>query len=159
MIRRAASFVAGLLFLAVFALFDWKIGARYFGAGEAAWTDEACVILFIWIVFWGNALVLRDSEQIRFDLLYAPASARVRRVMAAMRHLLVGGLFLAALPGSVDYLRFLWRERTPVLGLRLDWVYSCFALFMVSVVARAAWGLAEALRRSPSSSPTGSGLG
>lgn len=146
MIRRAATVVAGLLFLAVFALFDWKIGARYFGAGEAAWSDEVCVILFIWIVFWANAFLLRDSEQIRFDLLYAPAPTRIRRVMAAARHLLVGGLFLACLPGSVDYLRFLWRERTPVLGLPLDWVYSCFALFMISVVVRAAWGLAGVVR-------------
>jgi TRAP-type C4-dicarboxylate transport system permease small subunit len=146
MTRRAAAVVAGLLFLAVFGIFDFKIAARYLGRGEAAWTDEICVVLFIWIVFWGNALLLRDHEQIRFDLLYAPAGLRMRRLMAVGRHLLVGGLFLWCLPGVVDYLLFLWRERTPVLGLRLDVVYACFLLFMASVVARAGWELAGLLR-------------
>jgi TRAP-type C4-dicarboxylate transport system permease small subunit len=139
--RRAAFLVAGLLFLAVFAIFDYKIAARYFGRGEAAWTDEICVVLFIWIVFWANALLVRDREQIRFDLLYDPAPARLRRVMAAARHMLIGGLFAWCLAGTIDYLLFLWRERTPVLGLRLDFVYSCFVLFMLSVVARAGWSL------------------
>jgi len=139
--RRAAALLPGLLFAAVFLLFDYKIAARYFLHDEPAWTDEACVVLFIWIVFLANALLLRDTEQIRFDLLYAPASPRVRRVMAALRQLLIGGLFLACLPATLDYLLFLWRERTPVLALRLDWTYSCFILFMAAVIARAAWAL------------------
>ena len=46
------------------------------------------------------------------------------------------GLFLWALPGVIDYIAFLWRERTPVLSLRLDFVYACFAFFVVAVVVR-----------------------
>ena len=44
-----------------------------------------------------------------------------------------------ALPGSLDYILFLNRERTPVLDLRLDFVYSCFGLFLIAVVVRSAW--------------------
>jgi hypothetical protein len=60
--------------------------------------------------------------------------------------LIVGGLFLWGLPSVVDYILFLWRERTPVLGLRLDFVYSCFGLFVVVIVIRSAWTLVELVR-------------
>jgi TRAP-type C4-dicarboxylate transport system permease small subunit len=57
------------------------------------------------------------------------------------RSLLVGGIFLCALPASVDYILFLWRERTPVMGWRLEYVYACFALFMLAITVRLAYRL------------------
>lgn len=144
-LHKAASLVAGLLFVAVFLVFDYKIALRYLAGDAAAWGDEVSVVLFIWIVFWANALVVRDREQITFDLLYHPAPPPLRRAMALARNALVGGIFAVALPGSLGYILFLWRERTPVLQLRLDWVYSPFALFMAAVIVRAAWALLRLL--------------
>jgi TRAP-type C4-dicarboxylate transport system permease small subunit len=103
------------------------------------------VILFIWIIFWANAFVVRNKEQITFDLLYQPMPERVRRIMGIARLTLIGGIFAWALPGTIDYLQFLWRERTPVLSLRLDIVYSCFGLFMIAVVVRSVWGITQLL--------------
>lgn len=149
MLRRARQLtdaVAGLMFAAVFVIFCLKIGMRYAAHNELAWTDEVAVILFIWIIFWSNAFVLSDRDHIRFDLVLHVAPPRARQAMAVARALLVGGIFLAALPGTVDYVLFLWRERTPVLRLRLDWVYICFAMFAATVPLRAAWLLVQALR-------------
>jgi TRAP-type C4-dicarboxylate transport system permease small subunit len=128
---------ACLMFAAVFVIFNYKIFTRYFEHDEAVWADEILVILFIWIVFWANAFLLRDREQITFDLVYRLLSARARRVVALARAVLIGGIFAVALPGSLDYIAFLWRERTPVLNLPLDLVYSCFGIFLVAVIARA----------------------
>ena len=61
-----------------------------------------------------------------------------QRGLALLRILLVGGIFAAALPGSLDYIAFLWRERTPVLLWRLDIVYACFGLFMIAMLVRMA---------------------
>ena len=144
-LRRGAAAVSGLMFAAVFVIFVYKIVTRYLAHDEAAWTDEISVILFVWIIFWANAFVVRNREQISFDLFYHPMPEGVRRAMGLARLLLVGGLFAVALPGTIDYLLFLWRERTPVLGLRLDLVYSCFGLFMIAVVARSLWGIVHLL--------------
>jgi len=51
---------------------------------------------------------------------------------------------LAALPKLWNYISFLWRERTPALQWRLDYVYACFALFIAAAALRFAW---EAVRR------------
>ena len=137
----AANLVSAAMFAAVFVIFCAKIAARYGGHAEMAWADEVCVVLFIWIIFWANAFVLSDRDHIRFDLVTHAVPPRVRRVMGIVRGVLLAGLFAYAAPATADYVLFLWRERTPVLGLRLDWVYACFAVFIATVPLRAAWSL------------------
>lgn len=138
-LRRFAALVPALLFALVFLIFNYKIVTRYLEHDEAAWADEVSVILFIWIIFWANAFVVRDREQITFDLVYRPLGERWKRWVALARALFIGGIFAWSLPGSLDYLMFLWRERTPVLNLRLDLIYSCFGLFLIAVVLRSLW--------------------
>lgn len=128
------------MFAAVFLIFNYKIFTRYFEHNEAVWADEVLVILFIWIIFWAQAFVVRDRDQITFDLIYRLLPARGRRAAALARHVIVGGVFLWSLPGSLGYIRFLWREHTPVLNLPLDLVYSCFGLFLVAVIVRSFLG-------------------
>jgi TRAP-type C4-dicarboxylate transport system permease small subunit len=141
--RSFANLVSGLMFAAVFVIFNYKIVTRYLKHDEAVWADEISVILFIWIIFWASAFLVRDKEQITFDLVYRHVGDRTKRWMALARLVLVGGIFVYALPGSIDYILFLWRERTPVLDLRLDYVYACFGIFLVAVVVRSVWGIVK----------------
>jgi TRAP-type C4-dicarboxylate transport system permease small subunit len=138
-IARVANVITSLMFIAVFAAFIYKIVMRYAAGDAVAWADEVSVVLFIWIVFLANGFVLDDKRQITFDLIYRHLSEHNQRYVAAARSLLVGGIFLSALPASVDYILFLWRERTPVMGWKLEYVYACFALFMVAVTIRLAY--------------------
>jgi TRAP-type C4-dicarboxylate transport system permease small subunit len=136
-LRQVADCVACAMFAAVFLIFNYKIFTRYFEHDEAVWADEVLVVLFVWIIFWANAFLVRDKEQITFDLIYRLLPPRAQRTVALARVILIGGIFAWALPGSLDYIRFLWREHTPVLNLPLDYVYSCFGLFLIAVIIRA----------------------
>ena len=144
--RQIADGIAGAMFAAVFVIFNYKIFTRYFEHNEAVWADEVLVILFIWIIFWANAFLLPDKNQITFDLVYRLLPPEAKRVSALARSILVGGIFVWALPGSLDYILFLWRERTPVLNIRLDLVYSCFGIFLIAVIARALVAAVRLLR-------------
>jgi TRAP-type C4-dicarboxylate transport system permease small subunit len=136
-IMHAADAVCAAMFVGVFLIFSYKIARRYVPPQDAvAWADEVSVILFIWIVFIANAFIVDDRRQISFDLIHRNLSARGQRVIEIIRMLLVGGIFAAAVAGAFDYILFLWRERTPVLQLRLDYVYICFGIFMLAVLAR-----------------------
>ena len=146
--RRTAQAIASVLFAGVFLVFCYKIVMRYAAHDAVAWADEICVVLFIWIVFWANAFLVPDAAQIRFDLLYRAFGQTGQRWIGIFRALLIGGLLAAALPGVIDYLMFLWRERTPVLGLRLDYVYACFGLFVAASVVRAVYHIAQLLGRN-----------
>ena len=136
-LRQAAQWVVGAMFAAVFVIFNYKIFTRYFEHNEAIWADEILVILFVWIIFWAQAFIVRDKEQIAFDLVYRLLPLRARRIAALAQRLLVGGVFLWSLPASLGYIGFLWREHTPVLNLPLDVVYSCSGIFLIAVIIRA----------------------
>jgi TRAP-type C4-dicarboxylate transport system permease small subunit len=143
---RAATFAASLMFVCVFAAFIYKIIMRYAAGDAVAWADEISVVLFVWIIFWANAFVVADRRQITFDLVYRLLPPAGRRAAAIARQFIIGGLFIYALPGVIDYTGFLWRERTPVLSLRLDLVYSCFALFATAVAVRSVIELLQLVR-------------
>ncbi|HMK81754.1 MAG TPA: TRAP transporter small permease subunit, partial [Xanthobacteraceae bacterium] len=81
------------------------------------------------------------------DLLYRRLGPRGQRAAAILRLALIAGIFVYAAPGAIDYILFLWRERTPVLQWRLDLVYSCFGIFLVAVILRSAWRLFGLARR------------
>jgi TRAP-type C4-dicarboxylate transport system permease small subunit len=134
--QRAAEGISAALFFAMFALFLLGIAMRYLADAPLAWTDELIMVLFIWLVFLTEAVVIDEREQISFDVIYDVVGARGRRAIGLAAALALASLFLASLPTVIDYVRFLWRERTAVLQWRLDLVYACFVVFWAAVVAR-----------------------
>lgn len=143
-IARAADILTSLMFAGVFLIFCYKIARRYIPPQDAvAWADEVSVILFIWIVFIANGYLMDERRQITFDLVHRHLSPPSQRRMEIVRMILVGGLFLVSFYGAFDYIRFLWRERTPVLQWRLDIIYFCFGLYMLAIIVRYAVRIAE----------------
>lgn len=142
----AANAVGGGLFLALFVVFIIQITARFGFNRPLPWTDEAAVILYVWVILWAAAVVVPEREHVVFDLVWNSAGRNTRRVMRILGHLLVGGLCLVAVPASWDYVRFMAREGTPVLGLPFLWVFLPFVLLMLSLALRAVWAIVQALR-------------
>ena len=145
-LRRGAHAVSGILFLALFAVFLIQVAARFGLNQPLPWTDELAVILYIWVIFWTAALVVPQREHVVFDLVWNSVGPRIRQAMAIAGNLLLGGLALAGLPATWDYVHFMQREGTPVLGLPLMWVFLPLVLLMLALVVRSAWAIWQALR-------------
>ena len=123
-LRGAANAIGVGLFALLFLVFVVQVVARFAFNKPLAWTDEAAVILYLWAILWGAALVCSDKENVAFDLLYQRAGPPVQRLMALAACALIGVLAAWGLPGSLDYIHFMQRERTPVLGLPFHWVFA-----------------------------------
>ena len=145
-LRRVAHAVSGMLFLALFAVFLIQVAARFGLNQPLPWTDELAVILYIWVIFWTAALVVPEREHVVFDLVWNSVGPRIRQAMAIAGNLLLGGLALAGLPATWDYVHFMQREGTPVLGLPLMWVFLPLVLLMLALVIRSVWAIWQALR-------------
>ena len=145
-LQQSANAVSGILFLALFAVFLVQIASRFFFNQPLPWTDELAVILYIWVILWTAALVVPQREHVVFDLVWNSVGKRSRQVMAISGNLLVGGLALAGIPATWDYVHFMQREGTPVLDLPFMWVFLPLVLLMVALVARSAWAIWQALR-------------
>lgn len=146
LLQTAANAIGGGLFLALFVVFIIQITARFGFNRPLPWTDEAAVILYVWVILWAAATIVPEREHVVFDLVWNSVSRPVRRVMRIVGHLLVGGLALVAVPASWDYVHFMQREGTPVLGLPFMWVFLPFVVLMLSLVVRAVWAIVQALR-------------
>lgn len=144
--KKVADAMGGGLFLTLFIVFVIQVTARFGFNKPLAWTDEAAVVLYIWVILWAAAFVVPEREHVVFDLVWNSVSRRTRRVMQIVGNLLIGGLALYAIPASWDYVRFMAREGTPVLGLPFMWVFLPFVLLLAALVVRSAWAIWNAVR-------------
>ena len=143
---QAAQALGGFLFIALFVVFVVQITARFAFYQPLAWSDEAAVILYVWIILWAAATMVPQREHVAFDLVWNLANTRWRRILQILGNTLIGGLALAALPASWDYVRFMAREGTPVLGVPLMAVYLPFIVLLLAMVVRSLVQITQALR-------------
>ena len=76
-----ANTIGVALFAALFVNFIIQIAARFVFNMPMAWTDELAVVLYIWMVLWCAAFVVRAREHVMFDLAYNAVSPAVQRAM------------------------------------------------------------------------------
>lgn len=151
--RKITEIVAVALLTAMFAAFLLQIFTRYVLDNPLGWTSEACVILYIWTVFWTSAFLLNESDHVSFSMLSDAVSARTRRVFTVIGHIMLGLAFASALPAIVDYVSFMKIDSTPVMRIRFDAVYSIFPVFVVAVIIRSVLALYGAFRRQADVKP------
>lgn len=144
-LQRGANLIGGGLFLTLFVVFIIQISARFGFNKPLPWTDEAAVILYIWVILWAAAVVVPEREHVVFDLVWNSVGYRARQAMRIAGNLLIGGLCLVALPATWDYVHFMRREGSPVLGIPLMWVFLPLVILMGALVLRSAWAIREAL--------------
>ena len=144
-LQQAANLLAGGLFLTLFVVFIVQITARFGFNKPLPWTDEAAVILYVWVILWAAAVV-PEREHVVFDLLWNRVNYRTRQVMRIMGNLMLGGLALVAIPASWDYVHFMSREGSPVLGMSVMWIFLPFVLLLIALVIRSAWAIWNAVR-------------
>ena len=145
-LQRGANAVGGGLFLLLFVVFIVQITARFGFDKPLPWTDEAAVILYIWVILWAAATMVPAREHVVFDLVWNSVGQRGRQIMAITGNLLMGSMAVVGLPATWDYVHFMQREGTPVLGLPFMWVFMPFVLLMAALVVRSVWAIWQACR-------------
>lgn len=146
LLRRAAGGLSVVLFAALFLVFVVQVVSRFGFNRPLPWTDEAAVVLYVWVILWSAAFVVPEREHVMFDLVWNAAGRRTRLVMRVAGNAVLGGLCAWALPATWDYVKFMSREGTPVLGLPFSVVFAPFVALLAALALRCAWNVREALR-------------
>jgi TRAP-type C4-dicarboxylate transport system permease small subunit len=133
--RRAEDLLSALL-VAMFVAFMLQIVTRYVLNAPLSWTAELSTLAWVWGILWGAGLVLRDEEEIRFDILYGAMSPGVKRVADAITGTALVAVFGWSLPAVVDYVAFMKVEKSAYLGIRFDILYSVYVVFAVAQIIR-----------------------
>jgi C4-dicarboxylate transporter DctQ subunit len=147
--------VAGMMMAVMFLTFILQITIRYTARLEwlpeivplldpsrYGWTLEFNLMLWVWIVFWGNSFVVRERDHVTFDIIYGAVNPTVRKWFAIIGALAVAIALLVSIGDTWDRFAILRLKRTATLDTLFgDWVrmrhiYSIYILFMVVVALR-----------------------
>ena len=138
-LRARAENIACAMLAAMFVAFMLQIAFRYVLNMPIGWTHEISVVLWIWLVLFGSAFVVREREEIRFDLVYGAVRDGPRRVMGLVTAVALIFLFGISLPAVIDYVTFMKVERYAYLKIRFDYLYSIYVVFAVAMIVRYIW--------------------
>jgi TRAP-type C4-dicarboxylate transport system permease small subunit len=133
-LHRGAELVSAALFALMFGAFMVQVFTRYVLNDPVTWTLELCSLAYVWGVCFTAGALVRERQHIVFDMLYQHVRPGVRRGFALASSGIIVILFLAGLPGTVDYVAFMARMRTITLHIPFHIVFSCFVLFLVLTV-------------------------
>ena len=136
--RAVLNLIGAAIFAVLFASLVVQVALRFVFGAPAAWTEELATIAFVWVIFWGTAFTVPLREHVAVDFVVPHFGPRTGRALYALGLALLAGCFLWALPGIADYVAFMGRERTPVLGLPFSIVYSVFFAAALMVALRCA---------------------
>jgi len=145
-LRRRAENVAAVMIGVMFVAFIIQIVFRYLFNFPIGWTSELTVIMWLWLVLWGAAFVVRESDEIRFDLLSGAMGKRTRIAMGIITAVALVVLYAASFPATWKYVTFMKVERTAYLDIRFDWLFSIYLAFAAAVIVRYLWILSHLLR-------------
>lgn len=152
-LQRRAENVAALMLAVMFSAFIVQIVFRYVFNFPVGWTSELTAALWVWLVLWGAAFVLRESEEIRFDLLVGAAGRRPRIAMGIVAAIALIVLYAASLPASWSYVTFMKVEKSSYLKIPMNWLFSIYIVFLVAVLARYLWLLWHLVRGEEADPP------
>jgi TRAP-type C4-dicarboxylate transport system permease small subunit len=145
-LHRRAENVAAAMLAVMFLAFLLQIVFRYFFNLPTGWLAELAIIAWLWGVLWGAALVVKEDEEIRFDLIYGAVRPRTRRVMGMVTAVAIVVLYVVSLKATFDYVSFMKVQKTAYFKIRFDWLFSIYLLFVTAVVVRYLWILWRLIR-------------
>jgi TRAP-type C4-dicarboxylate transport system permease small subunit len=152
-LTRWADWIGAGMFAVLFLSLVAQVVCRFVFGAPAAWTEELATIAFVWVIFWGTAFSVPLPAHVAVDLVVPRFAPSIRRALYALGLAALALFFLWALPGIADYLRFMNRERTPVLELPFGAVYSVFLAAALMVILRSLAAIIRPPARSDSSDP------
>lgn len=144
-LKKGADYVAVGLLTAMFLSFLLQIFSRYVLVNPLGWTLEACLVTWLWLVFWSCAFIVRERDHVTFNLFYVAMPSPVRRVLALVASAALVAAFLGSLPATVDYVAFMKIESTSLLRIRFDFLFTIYPIFLVAVAVQGITRIAHLL--------------
>ena len=157
---RGAEFIAAMALAAIFVTFLLQILFRYVPFLEPiGWSVVLISLLWVFVIFFGCAFIVRESDHVAFDIVYLAVAPRARKILALITAVLMVAAMLYALPPTWERvfqnrlmdLKSIQTIRMPITGdkIAVKWLFAPFVLLMIVVTLRYLWRIYTVLRYGP----------
>ena len=128
--------VAAIMMAAMFATFILQVTIRYTARAEwikeifpfldptlYGWTLDFCLLMWIWMVFWGNGFIVRQRDHVIFDMLYTSVSPKMRKWLAIISALIISLTLIIVIEPTWSKFYILRLKKTATLSNVFgDWI-------------------------------------
>lgn len=146
---RLATAAMALCLAAMVLMVFGNVVLRYgFNSGLTV-SEELSRWLFLWLVFLGAAVAVRERAHMGSDALLERLPRRVRQPVQIVAQSIVLSITGLVLAGSWQQMRINWDTQAPVTGASMAWVYATGVVFGIATGAMQLVDLVRLLRSRP----------
>ena len=165
-ISRVAQFIAAMVLAAIFIIFLLQIFTRYapkiawlmpippihdwmMALEPIGWTVNLISLLWVWLIFFGCAFFVRESDHVAFDVFFQALSRSWQRYFAMATALIMvvamlysfGPTWDAIFGSRLMELKKIQTLRVPVTGdkIPIKWLFASYILLMIVITLRYLW--------------------
>lgn len=157
---RGAEFIAAMALAAIFVTFLLGIFFRYVPFLEPiGWSVVLISLLWVWLIFFGAAFIVRETDHVTFDVFYLAVPRHVRKGLALLTAVLMIAAMVWSFPAVWDAifgnrlmeLKKIQTLRVPITGgkIAVKWLFAPFVMMMVVVTLRYLWRIYTVLKYGP----------
>lgn len=113
--------VAGIMMVALIAIFGWLVFGRYVLNDTPTWVEQASLLLVVWITFLGTAVGVWRHSHLSIEFVRDAFPERVRNILCTVSDLALAvfGGFMAWYGGAL--VAGTSRRIIPMLGIAESW--------------------------------------
>ena len=165
-IPRVAEFIAAIVLAAIFVIFLLQIFTRYapkiawlmpvppihdwmMALEPIGWTVNLISLLWVWLIFFGCAFFVRESDHVAFDVFLQAMSRSWQRYLAIVSALIMvaamvysfGPTWDAIFGSRLMELKKIQTLRVPITGdkIPIKWLFASYVLLMIVITLRYLW--------------------
>jgi TRAP-type C4-dicarboxylate transport system permease small subunit len=135
-----------ILFALLVLIVVWQVVSRLLGS-PSSWTEEAARYTFVWLGFFGSALVFSEKGHIAVDFLVRKLSPSGQRATAVLTQVSILALALLVLVwGGVRVSSGAWTQQLSSLPTQVGVMYTVMPITGVIITLYALYHLTQLVR-------------
>jgi len=140
-------YIPVITFSVMFTVFLLQVCFRYLFNSPLTWPYEITLIAFIWTTLLGACYARRMNAHVSFGLVYDSLTAKKKTMIRLVGNGIILIAFGIALYPSYDYIAFMEFQKTTVVRIPFNLVYSPFLVFLVIILGRTAYEIYTDLKQ------------
>lgn len=122
--NRLSVLLISLLLAVMCILVFGNVVLRYFFNSGITWSEEMARFMFVWLIFLGAILGLKDNEHLGVDMLVKKVSRRFKKILYVICNLLILYSLILLLNGSWKLTLLSVDSVAPATGLPYSYFYG-----------------------------------
>ena len=150
-LRSFANFITATMLAVLFFTFLLQMFSRYILKAPFGWTLELCLILWLWIVFFGCSFAVRDQDHVKFDIFYYATPKKVQLIFSIISAIGVIVIMGYSFLPTIDYIDWMKMRKTTTVKIfnnkiPLSYIFSVYGIFLLSVIIQYIWKLINLMK-------------